>query len=322
MRIVSLLPSATEMLCLIGGRDLLVGRSHECDFPKDVLSVPALTGQLIDPGAAPAEIDRQVSEALSSGRSLYHLDAARLQALKPDLIVTQDLCEVCSIDLASVRAAAARIDPPPTVLALNPISVEGVFDDLLTLGRATGLEERARTALVRLRERFFAASDYVNSFAHRPSVAFLEWTDPLFAPGHWTPQLIERAGAAHPLNPTEALPGAGAGAGGQMAHRVAGKSRRVTADEVVASAPEFLIVCPCGVGLAQIPAHLALIEREPWFRELPAVRAGRVALVDGNHMFNRPGPRLVDAYLFLVGWINDRPELIPDEFPWMPAVRH
>lgn len=316
MRVVSLLPSATESLCQIGAASMLVGRSHECDFPPDITSRPVLTSQLSDPGADPAAIDRVVSSALSQGRSLYRLDIEGLRRLRPDLILTQDLCEVCSIDLETVRRVAERMSPPPRVLSLNPGGFEDVLDDMVRIGAAVGLERSAREATVALRERFFGAADFVNGFTTGPKVLFLEWTDPPFVGGHWTPQLVERAGATHQLNPTRALPGAGAGAGGQMAHRVAGKSVRVTPEEIVRAAPDAVIVCPCGVGLDAIGPHLAALESSDWWAGLPAVRAGRVALVDGNQLFNRPGPRLVDAYEWLVGWLNDRPEMIPALFPW------
>jgi len=316
MRVVSLLPSATESLCQIGGESMLVGRSHECDFPLGIAGLPALTSQLADPGADPAAIDRQVSSALAQGRSLYRLDTGGLRRLRPDAIFTQDLCEVCSIDLETVRAVARDMQPSPLVVSLNPSSFEDVLDGLVRIGDAVGLGNGSREAVVALRERFFRAADFVNSFAEGPRVVFLEWTDPPFVGGHWTPQLIERAGASHPLNPTRPLPGAGAGAGAQMAHRVAGKSVRVTPEAIADAKPNAVIVCPCGVGLDAMGPHLAALEREAWWRDLPAVRRRRVALVDGSQMFNRPGPRLVDAYEWLVGWLNDRPEVIPPGFPW------
>jgi iron complex transport system substrate-binding protein len=320
MRVVSLLPSATEALCLIGGGSVLVGRSHECDHPRSVLVLPTLTSPSVHLASTPSAIDAEVSDAVASGRSLYRLDADRLRSLRPDLIVTQDLCSVCSIDAGSVRAAAASVDPPARVLSLSASSFEGMFDDLATLGRAVGMEDAARKALVALRERFFRAADFVNPFVDGPRVVFLEWTQPLFVAGHWTPQLIERAGARCPLNPTRALEGAGAGAGAQMAHRVAGPSRRATAEELVAAAPDAVIISPCGVGLDAMDPHLAPLRRAAWFRDLPAVREGRVAIVDGNAMFSRPGPRLVDAFEWLVAWLNDRPTLTPPGFPWAPAA--
>jgi ABC-type Fe3+-hydroxamate transport system substrate-binding protein len=152
-------------------------------------------------------------------------------------------------------------------------------------------------------------------------VVFLEWTDPPFVGGHWTPQLIERAGGSHPLNPTQPLPGAGSGEGQQAAFRVAGKSIRVPPEAIAAVRPEVIIVCPCGLDLATTRAETAKIADQPWFAETPAARSGRVALVDGNQMFNRPGPRLVDAYEFLVGYLNGLPDLISPDFPWEPWRR-
>ena len=318
MRVVSLLPSATEILCLIGGRHMLVGRSHECNHPAALADLPALTSQRTSPDATPVQIDREVSSALAAGESLYRLDTPRLHDLRTDLILTQDLCDVCSIDLAAVRAAAARMNPAPRVLSLNPHSFEDVLDDVMRIGEAVGLAGAARDALVGLRERFFRAADHVNAFAQRPTLLFLEWCDPPFVGGHWIPQLVERAGALHPLNPTVAMDGAGAGAGGQMAHRLAGKSLRVPPEMIERLRPDLVVVCPCGVGLGEVRRHLASVERADWWRSTPAVREGRVALVDGNHMFSRPGPRLVDAYEWLVAWINDVPGLIPEGFPWEP----
>jgi len=332
MRIVSLLPSATEILFLLGAADRLVGRSLECDHPPEALSLPALTAQTwANPGLSPSEIDRVVSSAVASSDSgqpssgvagsLYSLDADRLHALRPDLIITQDLCSVCSIDLATVRGVAARMQPSPRVLSLNPTTFEGVFEDVLAIGAAIGEERRASDLVVALRERFFRAADFVNPFDRAPSVLVLDWADPLYVAGHWTPQLVERAGGEHPLNSTTPMPGAGAGAGGQMAHRIAGPSRRISPHEVRDAEIEALILCPCGIPLAEVPAHLAVLEKQAWWAELPAVRNGRVALVDGNQMFSRPGPRLIEAFEWLVGWLNNRPELIPAGFPWMPAAQ-
>jgi ABC-type Fe3+-hydroxamate transport system substrate-binding protein len=166
----------------------------------------------------------------------------------------------------------------------------------------------------------YRASDCVNPYQDGPSVALLEWTDPLFAAGHWTPQLIERAGGRHPLNPTAEPPAGGMGAGSQASARRAGPSIAVTAEQLIASQPEALIICPCGVPLAGARGMAAGLARQPWWRDLPAVRRGRVAVVDGNQMFSRPGPRLVDAFEWLVGWLHDRPALVPARFPWEPMA--
>jgi ABC-type Fe3+-hydroxamate transport system substrate-binding protein len=196
-----------------------------------------------------------------------------------------------------------------------------VLDDVMTVAEAIGLGAAGERAMVELRRRLFEVTEYVNPFADGPSAAFLEWPDPLFVGGHWTPQLIERAGARHPLNATHPVPGAGAAAGPQSAGRVAGKSMTVTPESLVASAPEYLIIAPCGVALADVRRAAAMLRDTPWWEELPAVQRARrgeprIALVDGHAMFNRPGPRLVDAQEFLVGFFEGRPELIPPGFPW------
>jgi ABC-type Fe3+-hydroxamate transport system substrate-binding protein len=323
-RVVSLLPSATEVLCAVGGQSLLVGRSHECDFPPGLETSPVLTAPRIGPvgpGNTPAQIDAQVRAAAKQGaQSLYHLFADRLGALAPDVILTQDLCEVCSIDLGTVRNVAATMrtasGEQPRIVSLNPHTVEAVFDDCLTVGQAVGLDREATNAVVRLRERLYEAGEFVNPYDEGPPLAFLEWTDPLFCAGHWTVQLIERAGCTHPFNPTRIRDGAGAAAGPQQGEKIAGKSVRMPAEVLVAAKPEYLVICPCGLTLEQTRVCAADLAKASWWRELPAVRKGRVAIVDGNQMFNRPGPRLVDAYEWLVGWIQERPALIPAGFPW------
>ncbi len=316
MRVVSLLPSATEILCQIGGEHLLVGRSHECDHPRTILDRPVLTGQRAPGVSDPAEIDRQVRDQLSTGQSLYTLDVQKLRDLKPDVILTQDLCAVCSIDLNTVRGIASTLDPVPAIVSLNPHTVEAVLDDHMTVGRAVGLEPQALAAVSALRERMFQAIEHVNAFIDGPSVAFLEWTDPLFIGGHWTPQLIERAGGVHPLNPPTPDPEAGTAEGMQQAYRKAGKSVRVPPEVLVASQPQVLVICPCGVDLPRTREMARALFTQPWWNSLPAVRNRRVYLVDGNQYFNRPGPRLAEGLEFLVGILNNREDLIPPGFAW------
>ena len=302
MRVVSLLPSATEILCRIGGASLLVGRSHECDFPAEVADRPVLTSQVTRANTS-AEIDRQVREALQdggAGAGLYRLDEEALKALQPDVILTQDLCEVCSIDLRTVQRVAAEMKHAPRVVNLNPGSILQVFDDLLRVGEAAGLEAGAQEAMVELRERYWSAIDFVNPYVPGPEVLFLEWCDPPFGGGHWTPELVRAAGGRHALGE----PGA--------------KSRRLSPEEIIESAPERVVICPCGYGMDRAWQELDVLRRTRWWPLLPAVMDGRrdaIAVVDGNQMFNRPGPRLVDAFEWLVGWLHDRPEVVPERFP-------
>ena len=304
MRVVSLLPSATEVLCAIGGESLLVGRSHECDHPASVSDRPVLTSARTQ-AITSAEIDAEVRATLGSEEapSLYHLDGETLASLAPDVILTQDLCEVCSIDLGTVRSIVADLDPRPTIVSLDPHTVWDVLDDLLKVGRAVGLEPEAEAAMVAAREAYWTAVDFVNPYVPGPEILFLEWMDPPFVGGHWTPALIEHAGGRHSLNE----PGE--------------KSRQVTAEDIVASQPDRVVICPCGYDLEAIRRELPELRRQDWWNALPAVAdadPSSVMLVDGNQMFNRPGPRLVDAFRWLVAWINDRPEVAPSDFPAVP----
>ncbi len=339
MRIVSLLPAATEILHSIGAAGDLVGRSHECDRPEDITHLPVLTAQRTRFETA-AQVDRDVAESIGSGTSLYTLDEDRLRELHPDLIVTQDLCDVCSIDLAAVRRVAAAMAPEPRVLSLNPHTFEGVLDDVIAVGDATGRAEEASRVVVRLHERMDRAMSHVPAFGEAVGVLFLEWTDPPFAPGHWTPQLIERAGGEHPLNPTAPVATSGSvdTPGPLQAERVAGKSIRVTPERITdldrAGRFDRLVICPCGMTLEQTRREVRrMTEHVSWFAELSLVRKAMdspapddpasqealanspVVLVDGNAMFARPGPRLVDAFEWLVAWLQHRPELVPAGFP-------
>ena len=293
MRVVSLLPSATELLCAAGGGALLVGRSHECDFPADLGHVPVLTRARTHAGSS-AAIDAEVSAGL------YELDERQLAELAPDVILTQSLCDVCSIDLRTVERVAAGLPRRPLIVNLDPKSVFDVFDDLLRVGEAAGCGEAAERAMVALRARYWSAVDFVNPYVPGPEVLFLEWADPPFCGGHWTPALIEAAGARHALNTAGA------------------KSRRITPEEILESAAERVVICPCGFDLERTRLEHGLLTRTRWWPLLPAVleaKPGAIALVDGNQMFNRPGPRLVDAFEWLVGWINGREELVPEGFP-------
>lgn len=303
MRVVSLLPSATELLASVSDQETLsrtlVGRSHECDFPAGIAGIPVLTKARTHGGDS-AAIDQEVSARLASGASLYELDEQLLAELAPDVILTQSLCDVCSIDLRTVERIAAKLPKQPIIVNLDPKSIFDVFDDLLRVGEACGVAKRAEDAMVALRARYWSAVDFVNPYVPGPEVLFLEWCDPPFCGGHWTPALIEAAGARHSLNTAGA------------------KSRRISAEEVLASAPERIIVCPCGFDLVRVRQEFNELTRSRWWPLLPAVMEARpraIALVDGNQMFNRPGPRLVDAFEWLVGWINGREELAPGNFP-------
>ncbi|MEO0512588.1 MAG: ABC transporter substrate-binding protein [Planctomycetota bacterium] len=330
MRVVSLLPSATDILVAVGAGDLLVGRSHECNADwhgGDLSDLPVLTSArtAYDPEKGAADVDRQVREA-DPAAGLYELDEALLRDLQPDVIITQDLCDVCSIDLRTVERVAADLKTPagvpPRIVSLDPETVEGILDDVLLVGDAVGRSGAAAPVVRRLRERMWRAQEFVNPYsADAGIVAFLEWTDPVFVAGHWTVQLIERAGGRHPWNETVPRPGSGAGAGPQQGERVAGKSVRVEPSLIAAVRPDWVVVAPCGLKLDETRAEAERLLDQDWFASLDALKAGRVALVDGDRYFNRPGPSVVDAFEWLVGWVQKRPELIPEGFAWAEFTR-
>lgn len=312
MRVVSVLPSATEILCSIGGNHLLVGRSHEDNFPQSITHLPMLTDQLISRNwTSAADVNAEVSCALSSGKSLYFLNAELLAELKPDLILTQDLCSVCAIDLAEVRLIASKMDPQPRVLSLDPQTLEDVLEDMIIVGEAVGMREEAVVAKGRMEDRvraaMAAADDVLEEWKGmetpkgrgRVKVAFIEWSDPIYVGGHWTPQLIFMAGGEHTLNPC----GEGA-ANSYVQVGGGGKSFPVSEDSVVASDPDIVIVCPCGLDLEMSRRETDRLMSQSWFRDLRAVKNKRLLVVDGDAMFNRPGPRLVDALEWLVSVLH------------------
>ncbi|GLI63002.1 hypothetical protein VaNZ11_005861, partial [Volvox africanus] len=308
MRVVSLLPSATEILALIGAE--IVGRSHECDWPETVRGcVPALTGAY-NTFENSAQMHDAVSKSLSSGRGLYWLDSELLADLKPDAIVTQSLCAVCAVDLDIVRKAASKIFPPPKIIDTNPMSLQDVIADVRRVGAELGLSQRGEEAAAALQARVdralrLAASAAAGGTAQAPPkrVVFLEWTSPLFPGGHWTPQMIQMAGGICPINP----PREGGGAG---------PSVETDPSVVVAADPDLVIVAPCGLDLSTTRKEMAALKEQAWWRGLRAVQSGHVVLVDGNQHFNRPGPRLVDALEWLVGLLTNRPDCMPTGFPW------
>jgi iron complex transport system substrate-binding protein len=275
MRIVSLVPSATETLFALGLGDQVTAVTHECDHPADALKLPKVTRDVIGPGLAPAEIDAAVRALTEEGRSIYALDERELQRLRPDLIVTQALCSVCAVSVDDVRAIARRMDPEPRLVSLDPHTLGEVLGDVRTLAQATDRKD----AGVDLVNAAAARIDRVKlAVRHREPVpvAFLEWLDPVFTGGHWVPQLIELAGGIDVLG----LPGE--------------PSRQSTWEEVAAARPRVVVVAPCGYDLERARAE-ADAYREP----LDALGAERVIVADGSAWFSRPGPRLIDGLEWL-----------------------
>jgi iron complex transport system substrate-binding protein len=271
VRVVSLLPSATEILFGIGAGELVVGVTHECDFPDAARALPALTSTLLPQDLDAAGIDRHVRAKVHAGSSLYGLDDERLAALEPDLIVTQELCAVCAVSYEIVDRAAKRLRGDPRIVSLEPSSLEDVFSTIAFLGELTDRRDRASTLLSALRARVAALETRVAN-RPRPRTLVLEWTDPPMSGGHWTPGLVELAGG----EPILANPGA--------------NSRALTWDEIADAQPAVTIVAPCGFDLRRTEIALAAIPAPQ-----RALLGSNVHTIDGNAFVNRPGPRLVES---------------------------
>lgn len=270
MRIVSLLPSLTELVCALGRGSELVGVTHECDHPPGVELYPHLTRSRIPEAATSAEIDALVS---AQGGSLYELDTDLLAELRPDLILTQAQCDVCAVNEASVREVAAGLPGAPPVESVNPTDLAGVFAMFRRVGDLLDARDEAE-AIVRTFEITARLVDDRRPDAPTPRLMLLEWLDPPFSSGHWNPDLVAMAGGVEPLA------------------RSGERSRRLTWDEVATADPDAILIAACGFSLDRTEAEARSLADRPEWRSLRAVRSGRVALTDGSAYFSRPGPRL------------------------------
>jgi iron complex transport system substrate-binding protein len=321
MRIVSLLPSATEILYALGVGDQVVGITHECDFPPEAAGKPTLIKPRVDPTAAPAEIDRQVSELIARGESIYAVDADLLASLAPDLIVTQDLCHVCAASPDDLATALSRFSRPPRVLTLTPHSLDDVWQDIIRAGEATNTRPRAESLAAELKARVLAvASITASADAHafsaaraaasttakapaqsavRPRVACLEWLDPLYVGGHWVPEMVAIAGGEDVL--------------GRAGH----PSFKVSADDVAQSNADVIVVMLCGYNAKRNAQEFNTTNIPQNWQNLPAIRNRRIFAVDANSHFSRPGPRLADGVELLAHLFNpQRPQ------PHLPAATY
>jgi iron complex transport system substrate-binding protein len=301
MRIVSLLPSATEMICVLGLEDQLVGVTHECDFPASVRVLPSVTRTLIPSKASSVEIDGLVREQLRANQALYTLDLPALQELRPDLIVTQALCSVCAVAEDEVQSAACNLPGNPRVINLEPKSLSGVFGAISQVAKAAGVEEKAEQVEKQLTGRVEAVRSRTAGLQHRPRVVLLEWLDPPFSCGHWSPELVRLAGGVE-----------GLGQEGQA-------SRTLQWDELVAWQPELVFIACCGFSVNRTLKDVSLLHSIPGWQELPAVRLGKVFVTDGSQYFSRPGPRLVDSLEILAHTIHPEFHPLPAGLP--PPVR-
>jgi iron complex transport system substrate-binding protein len=287
MRIASLLPSATEIVCALGLADQIVGVSHECDFPAESVGRPVLTAPKIDPRGTSAEIDTAVRRLVRDGLSVYRIEEAALRSAGPDLIVTQDQCEVCAVSFPEVeRAAQALLDTPARIVSLRPNRLEEVLDDFVRVAAAAGVPEAGARLVAASRERLERIRSRVAPARSRPRVACIEWIEPLMGAGNWIPEMIALGGGTYDF--------VAAGA----------HSPAIAWDALIAAAPDVVIVMPCGFPLEQTRRELPALTARPEWQALPAVRNGRAYVVDGNAYMNRPGPRLIDSAEMLAGLIQ------------------
>jgi iron complex transport system substrate-binding protein len=282
MRIVSLLPSATEIVFALGLEDELVGVTHECDWPPEAAEIPVVTRSTNELAELSSrEIDRLVGQAVHGGSSLYELDEAALEAAEPDLILTQELCAVCAVGYREVNEVARAIDADITVVSLEPTSIEGILNSISTVGAMTDAEDAALDVLATLRERLKKLETRLAKRRDRGQapvrVTGLEWLDPPFAVGHWVPEQIRRAG------------------GWDLLGHEGEASVRTTWDAVREVDPEMIVLMPCGFHLQETVAEWERTPRPDFWRELEAVRRGQVFAVDGSAYFSRPGPRVIDG---------------------------
>jgi len=292
MRIVSFLPSATEIACALGLEDSLVGITHECDYPTEVRTKPIVVRNVLPiDSMTQDEIDRGVADRMRAGLSLYQIDEQLLRELEPDLILTQNLCQVCAPSGNEVSQVLKNLPRTPEVLWLTPQSLDQIFDNIHELGAATGKGDEAILLVNRCRSRLEQISATTAQVSRKPRVFCMEWLDPVYASGHWVPELVKLAGGLDELG-TER-----------------GESVRVSWKDVVEYAPEVLIIMPCGFNLRQTMEQIWNVfgSRESDFYKLPALREGNVYAVDANSYFARPGPRVVEGAEILARIIH--PEL-------------
>jgi len=277
-RVVSLIASATEIVCALGFENDLVGRSHECDFPESVKRLPACTEPKFNVEGSSYDIDQRVKAVLQEGLSVYRVHADLLKRLRPDVIVTQSHCEVCAVSQRDVeRAVGDWLGIRPTVVSLAPNALADVWDSIRQVADALGVPQRGEKLVGRLRERMAAVADGVRALPNRPTVAYVEWIEPLMAGGNWMPELVALAGGVNLFGE-------------------AGKhSPWMTWDDLRRRDLDVIFVAPCGFDLARTREEMPALTHRPDWPDLRAVRDGRVYLADGNQYFNRPGPRLVES---------------------------
>lgn len=296
MRIVSLLPAATEIVAALGLTDSLVGISHECDYPPEVNDKPRVTHcEIYGKGLSSVAVDQWVNQALSSKRALYTVDTTLLRELEPDVIVTQQLCDICAIDYASVVTIANSLPKKPQIVNLSPSSLADIFSDIRRVAEAVGAVERSEIAIEALARRVDAVKLSASKAKSRPRCFLMEWIDPPFCAGHWSPELIELAGGADPLG-KKWMP-----------------SIRVSWEQISDAQPEIVVLACCGYDVERTKLDIPILRGNTLWESLPAVRDNKIYAVNGSAYFSRPGPRIVDSLEILAEIIH--PHIFAGRFP-------
>ena len=286
-RIVTLLPSATEIVCALGFGSELVGRSHECDFPAGVGRLPALTEPKFKVEGTSAEIDERVKRIVGDALSVYRVDAARLRELKPDVIVTQSQCEVCAVSESEVESAVAEwLGERPKIVSLAPYALADVFEDMVRVGEALGDRRRGEDTVAKLRGRMDAIAEKADAVKTRPTFACIEWIDPMMSAGNWMPELVAMAG------------------GTNLFGKAGEHSPWMKMEELAAKDPEVIMISPCGFSMQRSREELPTLTGNPRWKDLRAIHDGKVFLADGNQYFNRPGPRIVESLEILAEMLH------------------
>jgi iron complex transport system substrate-binding protein len=302
MRVVSLVPAATEIVAALGMTDRLVGVSHECDFPSEVNQKPRVTRcQIHEAGLPSAEVDRWVRETLAATGTLYTMDEPLLRSLQPDVMLTQRLSDVCAVGYGSVTALAATLPEPPRVVNLEPSCLADIFGDIHRVAAALEAPERGESVVAALMQRVEAVRKRTAQAGRRPRCFLMEWIDPPFCGGHWGPELVEIAGGEDPLG------------------RPGEDSTRILWERVREAEPEVLVLACCGYPVERTLQDLPILQRYPGWAELPAVRNGQVYIANGSAYFSRPGPRVVDSLEILAEILH--PELFAGRFPDRGVLR-
>lgn len=294
MRIISLLPSATEIIYSLGSGDQIVGVSHECDFPIDAKNKPILTKTIINPLSTSLKIDQQVSKALKKGQSIYQINSELFVRLKPDLVITQKLCEVCAITPTDIQAAIRDCNPNPNIISLHPHSIKNILEDIKTVGKAIKKESAAQKLVDSLQKRISKLKDLTKNLKNKPKVYCMEWLDPPYNAGHWVPEQVQIAGGRDDL----ATKGV--------------DSVRLLWQKIVDYDPEIMILMPCGFPIERTRQELKKLTQNKFWRQLKSVKNNQVFLVNGPAYFNNSSPRVIDGIELLTKIVH--PQLSTRQF--------